>query len=185
MGACGLGGTLLVAGCTGDEDDAPGPRRRRESRGTDPDITVATEAHAAVRAALDLVETTLERHPALADQLAALRTAHQEHLAVLDDAVPEDALAASPTNAPAQPGGLQAPEGSPGTDASAGSRPGRVPRVPAQAVVRVVESEAATVVQLKRLAFRARSGPFARLLGSIAASAAQHAASLAGSAGGP
>jgi hypothetical protein len=169
LATTGLTGLGALGACT---DDGRPARPRRPAQAPDPDVVVATEALSAVHAALALVEATSQRHPALVDRLEALGEAHREHLSVLDDAVPEDGP--SPDVAPSPSGGLQAPDPAPqGTETSA-------PQRPAEALARVVASEAATTVQLKRLAFRARSGAFARLLGSVAASGAQHAAVLSG-----
>ena len=114
-----------------------------------PDVAVAVEAAALVRGAQDAVARTGERHPALATRLAGLMATHQAHLDAVADAVPD------------------------GVDTSAGAAAYDVPARPRRALSRLVESEQTLHDELVGLALRAESGPFARLLGSMAAAVSQ------------
>lgn len=160
------GGAL--AACTPPERGL----RRREGRPepvepeVDPDVAVATEALAAQRAIIDLVRSTQERHGSLRKRLAPVLAAHEAHAALLSDAVPVEA---SPS-----------PSAAPSTSGSASpDRRTAVPRDRARALEHVVTAEQTLATTTKRHAFKARSGAFARVLGSVAAAAAQHAVLLA------
>jgi hypothetical protein len=165
--AAGLCAGALV-GCTQQGD------RRRGRRGeeppepveprVDPDVAVAAEALANQRQVLDLLAATEERHPGLARRLAPVVAAHEAHASLLADAVPPD-VAAEPTTSPTT---------SPSPTDGPGSGRSRVPRNRARALGRVVAAERELATATKQHAFRARSGGFARLLGSMAAAAAQH-----------
>lgn len=157
---------LTLAGCTtGQAVDGP---RGQETRSTpaqpalDPDVTVATLALAAERKALDLVVATRDRHPALAAALAPLVVAHEEHVSLLADAVPDDSGSTSPS-----------PQSSPPQDAK-GDRTDGVAGEPRRALRDLVRGQRELVTAHKRFAFVAQSGAFARLLASMAAAAAQH-----------
>lgn len=180
----------------------------------DPDVAVAAEVLAAATAVLALVRATADRHPALAGRLGPVAVAHEAHTALLDDAVPGEATA-SPSPAPSGGDAAGSPTASPtgvGTGRTGdtgptggagrtgqGTRPegeagvgtdGRdpaVPRSPRRALEQVVTAERDLATRTKQLAFKAQSGAFARVLGSVAASAAQHAALLGatGEAGAP
>jgi hypothetical protein len=179
LGGCGATGALLLAGCTGGGERAPSPRG--SAREADPDVAVATEALLAVETAYTLARATAERHPGLAEPLSSLLGAHGEHVAVLDDAVPRRATA-TPQPSPS-PAGTAAPGDTVSEQPPTGTTGATsVPRDERRALSLVVSQERALTVQLKQLAFRARSGPFARLLAAVAASAAQHAAALDASA---
>lgn len=161
---------VAVSGCTADQ-----PRRRRQAEPApeepqvDPDVTVAAEALANQREMLDLLAATRKRHRRLSRRLAPVVAAHEAHEALLAEAVPKG-LSASPTTSP-----------SPSPDGSARTR---VPRNRARALDLVAQRERELTTATKRHAFSAESGAFARLLGSMAAAAAQHATTLSeGSAG--
>lgn len=169
-----LGTLTATTGCT---DDGPRDNRRRERSGRpgptpDPDVAVATEALAAQREVHALVTAVVARHPGLTARLGALTSAHGAHIAMLDGAVPSTSPTPSPS---ASPGAVRggSPSGSPGPSQT------RVPRNPQQALAALVAAERDLATTTKRLAFRAQSGAFARLLGSMAASVAQHAHDLA------
>jgi hypothetical protein len=133
-------------------------------------VTVAAEALANQREMLDLLAATRKRHGRLSRRLAPVVAAHEAHEALLAEAVPKG-LSASPTTSP-----------SPSPDGSA--RRTRVPRNRARALDQVAQRERELTTATKRHAFSAESGAFARLLGSMAAAAAQHATTLSeGSAG--
>ena len=177
-----------VAGCTPPERGLD--RRRREEDPApveprvDPDVAAAAEVLALQNAVLALVRATADRHPALAERLEPVVAAHEAHTALLDDAVPEGATAVpSPTPSPAtSPGGDPSadPDADPDPDAEPDADgPGEgpvVPRNPRRALRRLVLAEQDLATRTKQEAFKAQSGAFARVLGSMAASAAQHAA---------
>ena len=157
----GVAGAALV-GCTPEQqgrrgEDAPEPVEPR----VDPDVLVAAEALANQQQILDLLTATQERHRRLTDLLAPVIAAHEAQATLLAEAVPAD-VSASPTTSP-----------SPSPDGSADRRTS-VPRKREQALAQVVAAERDLATATKRHAFRAQSGAFARLLGSIGAAAAQH-----------
>lgn len=143
-------------------------RRDRETEpertepAVDPDVAVAMAALAAQTAFIDLARRTRDRHPSLTGLLTPVLAAHEAHAALLADASPEQA---------ASPAGPEA-------------RRARVPRQPARAVRRLVVAEEQLTTATKQHAFKARSGAFARVLGSMAAAAAQNAAVLGSAARG-
>lgn len=128
-------------------------------------------AVAGERSALEAVTATIDRHADLADALSRLLDAHRAHVNLLADAAPDEA-ASGPTS-PTTPA-------SPGPGESTGST--GTPTVPARtkaALQRLSSMEQGLSLANKRHAFAAESGAFARLLASMAASAAQHASFLA------
>lgn len=175
--AAALGG--VASGCTpvgtgqraGERETRPAPVVPE----VDPDVAIATVALQGQRAVIDLVEATVTRHPRLEELLAPVLTTHRAHAALLDEAVPEEGPAASPTPSvsasPGAPSGPAAPE-------TSGARRTPVPRRRDRALEAVVEAERALTTATKQHAFQAQSGSFARLLGSMAAAAAQNAAVL-------
>lgn len=175
-GALGAGvvvaGSVLAA-CTGSPEgshpsgSSGSPTPGDSGRGLDPDVVVAAEALTAQAAMVDLLRGTIERHPRLAVGLQPVREAHEAHASLLADAVPE--------------GGSAAP--SPSTDGRGGRRTG-VARRAERAVADVVRAEQELVTATTQQALRAQSGSFARVLGSIAASAAQHAVLVPAALGG-
>lgn len=155
-----------------EEDPAP------EEPRVDPDVAVAAEVLAAENAVLAMVRATVERHPALADRLDPVAATHEAHTALLDDAVPEEATAA-PSPSASTP--VPTASGSPTTSGSPspGDPETAVPRNRGPALRQVAAAEQDLATRTKQQAFKAQSGAFARVLGSMAASAAQHAALLA------
>lgn len=149
VGAAGLAGCAL-AGCALNnplsEEETPAVEAVRE---LDPDVAVAVEAVTLVRAVQTAVALTQEQHAALAGRLAALTATHRAHLDALVDAVPD------------------------GVDTSATGAPYAVPSRRRAAVAQLVATETALRAGLVGLAMRAESGPFARLLGAMAASVSQ------------
>jgi hypothetical protein len=153
-----------LAACTAEEKPRSGRRSQEPSEAdpeVDPDVAVAAAALADHRALLDRLRATQERHRGLDRLLDPLAARHQEHVDVLAEAVPPEA-APSPPIRPASPT----------------ARPRVVPRDARRAVDRLVRAERALCTATKRHAFAARSGAFARVLGSMAAAAAQHAVVL-------
>jgi len=175
-----LGALTAAAGCTADAP--PQGDRRDRTEGTteptpqDPDVTVATEALTAQREMHALVAAVVARHPGLGERLSALAAAHAAHVAMLDGAVPSSSPGPSPSASPQTRSG-GSPSGSPAPSQA------RVPRDPERALVTLATAERGLATTTKRLAFRAQSGAFARLLGSMAASVAQHTHDLGTSAG--
>jgi hypothetical protein len=149
-----------LAACTADEKSRSG-RQSPQPPEVDPDVAVAAAALADHRAMLEQLRATQERHRGLDRLLGPLASAHQRHVDVLAQAVPVG-TAPSPPRRPA----------------SATTAPPAVPRDARRAVNRLVGAERALCTATKRHAFAARSGAFARVLGSMAASAAQHAVVL-------
>lgn len=180
--AAAAGGGL--AACTAGGE---GPSRRQAAPSTaqpqlDPDVVVAADALEAQSAVLELVRATAERHPRLRGPLAPVLAAHEAHVALLADAAPEAPVGSAAATASGSP----SPAASDGPFPEArGDRRTPVPREPARALQRLVAAEQELATTTKRHAFRAQSGAFARVLGSMAAAAAQHAVVLGtGPAGG-
>ena len=160
--AVGLGlgaGVATVAGCALnnplEQDRTPAARAVRNLA---PDVAVAVEAATAVRRAAAATSDTIGKHPDLGTRLASLEAAHAAHLAAVVDAVP------------------------PGVDTSSGANGAAyvVPARPARALAALTATEESLHDTLVGLAMRAESGPFARLLGSMAAAISQQLHGLAG-----
>lgn len=153
----GAAGVVAVAGCSLNnplsEERTPAARAVRD---LDPDVAVAVEAVTLIRSARTAVEATGGRHVALAPRLAGLDALHSAHLDALVDAVPE------------------------GVDTSATGTPYAVPAGTAAALARLTGAERSLHDGLLGLAVRARSGPFARLLGSMTAGISQQLRELLG-----
>ena len=144
--------------------------------GVDPDVTLAATVLADEQALLDRVLATLARHPHLETTLAGARSAHQAHVDLLQDAVPED-VATAGTDA----GSLAAfPSVSPSVEESPSATrvPGRAP----VALGALARAEDRLALVGRRSSFAAQSGAFARILASMAAAAAQQATTLAAAA---
>ena len=159
--AAAVGGA--VAGCTPGQQQHRARRRQRVEPKVDPDVSVAADALAEQKAVLELIEATQQRHKGLAKVLAPALATHKAHVAVLADAVPDDV------------NGNPSPSPSP---SASRSRRIAVPGDQARALDKVVRAEQDLRTSTKRLAFNAESGAFARILGSMAAAAAQQAAVL-------
>ncbi len=169
MAGFAVGAGALWAGCTND-DDRQRARRRREADRTseqDPDIATAAEALAGEQVVLDALTATTARHPDLAPALSPVMEIHRAHVTLLAEAVPDE----DPTPSLAD---TVAPSDVPPVTED----PYQVPPRPAAAMrgLATLEQELSTIS--KRHAFAAESGAFARLLASMAASAAQHAVVL-------
>lgn len=168
---------MPLVGCTtgaSDREDGPGPVEPE----VDPDVVIATESLTAQQATIALVLATQQRHPGLAARLAPLLTAHQAHADLLAEAVPDGTV---PPQEPASGDATTDPAVS-----SAGPSPSpepTVPGTPQRALRALAGAERELVTLTKQHAFKARSGAFARVLGSVAAAAAQHAAVLGESGG--
>lgn len=161
--AAGVAGSLV--GCTPrgvKREEDPEPVEPE----VDPDVAIATEALTAQQSMIALITATQARHRRLERRLAPLLAAHEAHAALLADAVPDQPDQPTPTASATVP----APTETPGN---------RVPRDPARAVRALASAEQELVTATKQHAFKAQSGAFARVLGSMAAAAAQHTAILA------
>lgn len=168
--AAAVGG--VVAGCTPERQQPRARRQEPVEPQVDPDVAVAAEALADQRAMVELIEATQRRHRGLRELLAPALATHQAHVAMLKDAVQDDV--------PVSPSGSPSASASP--SASGSPQPGpRVPGDQARALARVVRAEQELRTSTKRLAFKAESGAFARVLGSMTAAAAQQAVLLASS----
>jgi hypothetical protein len=171
-----VGASALWAGCTNDDDSGRRrrARRRREAERAaeqDPDIATAAAALADEQAVLDALTATTARHPDLTAMLSPAVEAHGAHVKLLAEAAPDQNPSASSSPAPA-PAVTSAPSDVPSGAAY------RVPARPPAAVRRLATLEQELSTSAKRHAFAAESGAFARLLASMAASAAQHAVAL-------
>ena len=149
-----------VAGCTNrlghsDQQDSSAPARRAR---TNPDAALAASVLAQEQAMLAKVRATLRTHPHLAAPLAGAEDAHRAHVRLLARAVPRDQTPA-PVKA-ATPG------------------PEPVPARPGPALAALARAEDRLSLTGRHSSFAARSGAFARVLASMAASAAQQAAVL-------
>jgi hypothetical protein len=186
-----LGGLLalgtVAAGCTGRAEEQPAPRTSPSpAPGINPDVALAATVLTAEQEALDLVKATMRRHRSLRPVLLATAQGHEKHAALLRDAVPSDApspsasgsASAPPTSASAPPTSASAPSGSPGAPSGTPSAEPQVPSDPAKALAAVARAEDRLTLLDRRSAFSAESGAFARILGSMAAAAAQQAVLL-------
>jgi hypothetical protein len=152
----------LITGCTssGGSGSAatrtPAPRR---SPSTDPDVLVAATVLGHEQAMLERVTATARRHPRLARTLVGTRDVHRAHVALLTKAVPDKTPVHSPP--PAR---------------------GPVPPRPAHALAALSAAESRLSGSTAHSSLVARSGPFARVLASMAAAASQQSARLAAAA---
>lgn len=173
-------GCLAGAGCTAEPE--AGARRRTptatagrtpaqdtstptpsEEAVSDPDVELAVRAVRELRSALHAVRMVDRRHKQLATELEPVAAAHAAQLALLVKAVTEGAGAMD--------------------HETAAARSAERARGPGRALHHVVRLERELDTSLRRHAFAAESGAFARLLASMSASAAQHATVLSRSAG--
>lgn len=182
IGGAAAVGAVVVTGCTPSGIDR---RPRKDAAATpttpdtDPDVALAATVLADEQAMLDRIAATVARHPGLDGRLAAARAAHQAHVDLLTKAVPDEARK-SPSAAPSQ-------DASPSVSPSVSPAPAGTPAVPARpprALAVLAKEEDRLSLVGRRSAFSAQSGAFARVLASMAASAAQHAVALADAAQG-
>lgn len=138
-------------------------------------MALAAAALAAQADMISRLRATVDRHPGLTGVLAPVLRAHEAHAALLADAVPEEAR-----SSPAATPGAASSAGSTAFPAGPEERRTLVPRAPARALRQLTGAEEELATVTRRHAFKARSGAFARVLGSMAASSAQYAAVLAG-----
>jgi hypothetical protein len=114
-----------------------------------PDVAIATRALAEITAVRAAVSGTLSRHPDFRGPLRPLVRMHRAHEKTLVNAVPERAR---PTTEPA---------------------PYAVPRKRKAALSKLARREQRLHDSLDRLALRAQSGDFARLLASMGSATSQ------------
>jgi hypothetical protein len=138
----------------------------------DPDVTLAATVLADEQRVLFLVDATLQQHPGLDTELAAVRSGHQRHVDLLTEAVPKErrSAIASPTEG-------SSPSVSPSLPPSP-SASGSVPKQAGRALLALGREEDRLSLLGRRSAFSARSGAFARVLASMAAAAAQQSVTL-------
>jgi hypothetical protein len=161
-----VAGAALATGCT-----PTGVDRRSKPRPStppvpdeDPDVALAARVLTGEQAILDRLVATVGRHPGLRARLVAAEAAHRAHVRLLTEAVPDHARSG---------GSASAAPSTPTTPP-----PPVVPRRPGPALAALAREEGRLSVLDKRSAFAAESGAFARVLASMAASAAQHAVAL-------
>lgn len=151
--------TLVAAGCSVENPFSDQTTPAAEAvRDLSPDVAVAVEATTLIRGVQAAVGATTTAFPATAPALSGLAAMHAAHLAAVEDAVPDR------------------------VDTSAGGAAYQVPATRAAARTRLLAAERTHHDQLVGLAMRAESGPFAGLLGQMAASVSQHLAALDGTA---
>ena len=131
-------------------EDSPAPEPQ-----PNPDEAIAAEALAAEAALVSLLDSVTRGRPKRLRALAASRTVHVAHVQLLTEAVP----------------GATTPVPSPGRAFAGGDR---------AAYLALARAEDELGQTLRRGAFRAQSGPFARVLSGMAAASAQQAATLRG-----
>ncbi|MDP9822618.1 hypothetical protein [Nocardioides massiliensis] len=165
-GALTVGAAWALGACTGADD--PG----NPDRSQDPDTALAAEVMATLDGLLTLHAAVVAEHPRLTRRLSAVTAAHEDHRAAIVEAVVTGSADVTPA---------------PGAGATTSSVTPAPPR-PRAALATVAGAEAAAAETLSRLAFRALSGPFVRVIAGMAASAHQHSlalATLAGEEGAP
>lgn len=163
-GASTLAGLGALSGCTSGTPSTPAATPRRATTtaaGQDPDVALAASVLREQRAALTRVEATVTAHPRLATVLSGVRSGHRRHIRLLAGAVPSGGSSPSVTPSP-----------SPSPSTGPGTGPG-VPADPADALAALARAEGTLAATGRRHALAARSGAFARLLGSVAAAATQ------------
>lgn len=146
------GAVVLAGGCDLDPRAEPSPAMPTTGAPADPggdtDLVLLDAVHASVRETLASVEAIRRRHPTLRAALRPLAAAHRAHDAELTEAG-------------------RGPDGT-------GAAPPGVRGGPARALAQVRGRETRLQRQLAEAAVQAGSGGFARLLGSMSASVAQH-----------
>lgn len=148
--------TLGASGCAldprGDPSPPTVPSGADEESEQDPDLVLLDGVRLAVGETLALVEATRSRHRTLGRMLRPLATAHRAHAAELAEAGPDSSRRTGVADA--------------------------VPADEGRALSEVRLQEELLARRLMTAAMDARSGAFARLLGSMGASSAQHLAAL-------
>lgn len=172
-------GVALVSGCTPKGVD----RRAKPTPSSpptpeeDPDVTLAATVLKGEQDVLDRLTATIRRHPGLRAELSSAQAAHRAHVRLLTEAVPDKVTTPTPLptptpTAPLSPAAPSSPPPATQTPAPA------VPRRPGPALALLAREEGRLSLLDKRSSFAAESGAFARVLASMAASAAQHSVVL-------
>lgn len=161
-------GAALVSGCTPKGVD----RRTKPQPSTppapeDPDVTLAATVLGGEQAILDRLTATVRRHPGLRGRLSPAETAHRAHVRLLTDAVPDKVTPSTKGTPTPSPSGSPAP-----------AAPPVIPVRRGPALAALAREEGRLSLLDKRSSFAAESGAFARVLASMAASAAQHSVVL-------
>ena len=149
-----------------------------------PDVTLAAIALSEEQHLLDVVLATEQQHRSLRHALAAAKTAHEQHVRILTAAVPASvrpkakASARASASASASKSSKKSSKGTAKQAKPAKPHEVHVPHHEGAALAAVARHEDQLAVSSKRNAFAAESGTFARLLASMAGSAAQQAAAI-------
>ena len=184
LGLIAAGG-FAVAGCSPLKVQQPASGRPtlHKAPQLDPDVQLAAITLDKEQRMVDLVVATERRHPGLRPVLADARNAHEEHVKILTKAVPESVRPSATASATAGASGSASPSpnpspGAPSTAATPSTETVTVPSDAGKALAKVTQHEDQLAVNNKQTAFAAQSGEFARLLASMAGSAAQQAAMI-------
>jgi hypothetical protein len=149
-----------LAGCTLEGDGAaPAQDGSSDPVSPDPDVALAITVLSEETAALAALQATRSLHRELGRELSPMIASHRAHVSLLSRAAPEGSLPRASSRRFAVPDNERA----------------------ARLTLVVVEQDLGSVQ--KRAAAAAKSGAFARLLASMTASSAQHAALLTAEAG--
>lgn len=162
----GGGGLLALAACTPGSRPLPRPPE-------DPDRRLRSEVAAGVQALVDRYAATVSRHPSLQRSLGPLAAEHTAHLS---------ALLGDRATATATPSGSRAARPSTGSGAATPTRTASpvppVPPTPAAARGALATAEGLAAGQRVSQAGRAQAPDLVRLVASIGACEAVHAALL-------
>jgi hypothetical protein len=158
--AAGLGATLLVTSACSSQSSAD--RQPTATPSIGPDVGIREGAAEAERALLAAYAATIARHPELTERLAAPSAHHVEHLSALAPPATPTPTVSAPASSPAAGG--------------AGVSSG-VPDDPLAAVAALATAE--RVAAGRQLEYLGAASPgLARLLASVGAAEAAHAAVL-------
>jgi hypothetical protein len=157
--AAGATASTLLAGCLPGDDEPEPP---------DPELLLRARVADEVRALAARYAATADRFPRARAELSALGAEHEEHARALLPRRAARALASATASPSATPTGSASPEPSPS--------PTVPPTLPAARAELAVAERAASRRRLRQL--RGRSPELARLLASVAACEAAHAALL-------
>lgn len=177
LGALALGTAACTPYSLGEDQRRAGrpSAPASEEPHTDPDVPLAAAVLAAEQGMVDRIDAAVAAHRRLERVLAGTREVHAAHVALLLDAAPAKPSPAASSPAASSP----ASEGaSPTPEEAEQDETRRVPDDPARTLRALARHEDELSLSGKRSAFAAESGGFARVLGAMAAAAAQQAAVL-------
>lgn len=170
------------AGCTADSGRERAPRKKdtADSPAPDPDVILAGLAVSREQQMLDALDATVQRHPELASLLGSAQTTHRAHIELMDEAAPDEAPSPSESALDGPSGSASGePSDEPSDEPTTGGTATiTVPAGRGKALALLAAEEQDLSTALRRHAFVAQSGQFARLLASMSAAAGQHAAVL-------